>query len=59
MFLNQEIIRKKRNGHALSAEEIRSFVGGITNGPITYELDGRQYVIAGAGTRLAAFVLNE
>ena len=36
-----------------------SRIGGITNGPITYELDGRQYVIAGAGSRIAAFVLNE
>jgi alcohol dehydrogenase (cytochrome c) len=30
----------------------------VTNGPITYELDGLQYVIAGAGSRLVAFVLN-
>jgi alcohol dehydrogenase (cytochrome c) len=36
-----------------------SRVGGITNGPITYELDGKQYVVAGAGNRLVAFVLNE
>jgi alcohol dehydrogenase (cytochrome c) len=36
-----------------------SRIGGLSNGPITYELDGRQYVIAGAGSRLAAFVLNE
>jgi len=35
MFLNQEIIRKKRNGHALTAEEIRFFVGGITTGATT------------------------
>jgi alcohol dehydrogenase (cytochrome c) len=35
-----------------------SRIGNVTNGPITYELDGRQYVVAGAGTRLAAFVLN-
>jgi alcohol dehydrogenase (cytochrome c) len=35
-----------------------SRVGGITNGPITYELDGKQYVVAGAGNRLVAFVLN-
>ncbi|AMY11520.1 Quinohemoprotein ethanol dehydrogenase type-1 precursor [Luteitalea pratensis] len=35
-----------------------SRIGNVTNGPITYELDGRQYVIAGAGGRLAAFVLN-
>jgi acido-empty-quinoprotein group A len=31
----------------------------VTNGPITYELDGLQYVIAGAGSRLVAFVLNQ
>jgi alcohol dehydrogenase (cytochrome c) len=36
-----------------------SRVGGVTNGPITYELDGQQWVVAGAGARLAAFVLNE
>jgi glucose dehydrogenase len=36
-----------------------SRVGGISNGPITYELDGLQYVVAGAGNRLVAFVLNE
>jgi len=36
-----------------------SRVGGdVTNGPITYELDGKQYVIAAAGSRLVAFVLN-
>jgi alcohol dehydrogenase (cytochrome c) len=35
-----------------------SRVGGISNGPITYELDGKQYVVAGAGSRLVAFVLN-
>ena len=35
-----------------------SRIGGVTNGPITYELDGRQYVVAGAGARMAAFVLN-
>ena len=33
--------------------------GTITNGPITYELDGRQYVVAAAGDILWAFVLNE
>ena len=31
----------------------------VTNGPITYELDGLQYVMAGAGPRLVAFVLNQ
>ena len=32
--------------------------GTITNAPITYELDGRQYVVAAAGDTLWAFVLN-
>lgn len=32
--------------------------GTISNGPITYELDGRQYVVAAAGEVLWAFVLN-
>jgi alcohol dehydrogenase (cytochrome c) len=36
-----------------------SRIGSVTNGPITYELDGLQYVVAGAGNRLAAFVLNQ
>lgn len=35
MFLNQEIIRKKRDGGALSAEEIQFFVRGITDGSVT------------------------
>ncbi|ALP43460.1 thymidine phosphorylase [Aeromonas schubertii] len=34
MFLPQEIIRKKRNGEALSTQEIQFFVQGITNGSI-------------------------
>jgi alcohol dehydrogenase (cytochrome c) len=36
-----------------------SRVGGLSNGPISYELDGRQYVVAGAGSRIVTFVLNE
>ena len=36
-----------------------SRIGGVTNGPITYELDGRQFVVAAAGSRVVAFVLNE
>ena len=35
MFLNQEIIRKKRNGLALSVQEIEFFVAGITTGATT------------------------
>ncbi|MGN5079364.1 thymidine phosphorylase [Aeromonas veronii] len=34
MFLPQEIIRKKRNGEALSPQEIQFFVQGITNNTI-------------------------
>ncbi|PJG58251.1 thymidine phosphorylase [Aeromonas cavernicola] len=34
MFLPQEIIRKKRNGEALTAQEIQFFVQGITNNTI-------------------------
>jgi alcohol dehydrogenase (cytochrome c) len=30
----------------------------VSNGPITYEMDGRQYVIVGAGDTLFAFVMN-
>ena len=31
----------------------------VTNGPITYQLDGLQYLIVGAGDTLWAFVMNE
>ncbi|MGZ3183130.1 MAG: thymidine phosphorylase [Telluria sp.] len=34
-FLPQEIIRKKRDGQALSADEIRFFVRGITDNSVT------------------------
>ncbi|MBL0640848.1 thymidine phosphorylase [Aeromonas veronii] len=34
MFLPQEVIRKKRNGEALSTQEIQFFVQGITNNTI-------------------------
>jgi quinohemoprotein ethanol dehydrogenase len=30
----------------------------VNNGPITYELDGLQYVVAGAGDTIWTFVLN-
>ncbi len=35
-----------------------SRIGTVTNGPITYRLDGRQYVVAAAGPSLYAFVLD-
>jgi len=31
----------------------------VSNGPITYELDGLQYVVAAAGGRIVSFVLNQ
>jgi alcohol dehydrogenase (cytochrome c) len=31
----------------------------VSNGAITYELDGSQYVIVGAGDMLWSFVMNE
>lgn len=35
MFLAQEIIRKKRDGHALSDEEIRFFINGICDNSVS------------------------
>jgi alcohol dehydrogenase (cytochrome c) len=37
----------------------RSAIGGVGNAPITYELDGRQYLLVGGGGALFAFVLPE
>ena len=37
----------------------RASNAAISNGPITYELDGLQYVIVGAGDTLGAFVMNQ
>ena len=34
MFLPQEIIRKKRDGQALSQQDIQQFVAGITDGSV-------------------------
>ncbi len=36
-----------------------SGIGRVGNGPITYELDGRQYVVVGGGAALFAFALPE
>jgi alcohol dehydrogenase (cytochrome c) len=36
-----------------------SRIGTVTNGPITYELDGQQYVVVAAGTSIFAFVMNQ
>src|SRR3954470_7573569 len=34
-------------------------IGGVFNGPVTYELDGRQYLLLGGGGALFAFALPE
>jgi alcohol dehydrogenase (cytochrome c) len=41
-------------GNALWHANLGSAVG---NGPITYELDGNQYLVAGAGDTLYGFVM--
>ncbi len=43
-------------GESLWASRLPS---AVTNGPITYELDGLQYVVVAAGNSIAAFVLNK
>ena len=35
-----------------------SRIGSVSNGPITYLLDGRQYVLAAADSRMWSFVMN-
>ena len=37
MFLPQEIIRRKRDGHTLSSDEIRFMVQGMTDGSVKNE----------------------
>jgi alcohol dehydrogenase (cytochrome c) len=32
-------------------------IGRVGNAPITYELDGRQYLVVGGGTAVYAFAL--
>jgi alcohol dehydrogenase (cytochrome c) len=34
-------------------------IGRVGNGPVTYELDGRQYLLLGGGSALYAFALPE
>jgi alcohol dehydrogenase (cytochrome c) len=34
-------------------------IGRVGNSPVTYELDGRQYVLIGGGSALYAFALPE
>ena len=52
---NDLVALDARDGHPLWHAILN---GPITNGPITYELDGRQYVVTAAGDTLWSFVLN-
>ena len=36
-----------------------SSIGRVGNSPVTYELDGRQYLVVGGGSALYAFALPE
>ena len=53
--------RTAREAHAATGAALwHARLGSpVTNGPITYELDGLQYVVVGAGPSLVAFVMNQ
>jgi alcohol dehydrogenase (cytochrome c) len=53
---NDLVALDARDGRALWHAMLNT---AITNGPITYELDGRQYVVAAAGDTLWSFVMNQ
>lgn len=53
------------SGHIMALDSIKgttlwhtSVGANQTNGAITYELDGKQYVVVGAGDTLVAFTLS-
>ena len=50
--------RRVRRGEGRRRCGTRGLHTSITNGPITYELDGTQYVVVGAGDSLYAFALR-
>lgn len=51
---NNFVALDARTGNALWHANLG---GGVANGPITYELDGNQYVVVGAGDTLFGFVM--
>jgi alcohol dehydrogenase (cytochrome c) len=51
---NNFVALDARTGNALWHANLGS---GVANGPITYELDGTQYVVVGAGDTLYGFVM--
>jgi len=53
---NDLVALNATTGDALWQARLNS---SVTNGPITYELDGLQYVVVGAGDTLWTFVMNQ
>jgi alcohol dehydrogenase (cytochrome c) len=53
---NDLVALNATTGDALWQARLNS---SVANGPITYELDGMQYVLVGAGDTLWTFVMNE
>ncbi len=49
------LILRTRDGETLW----HARTGRVGNGPITYELDGRQYIVVGARNALVAFALDD
>ena len=50
-------LRGPRSGHRRAAVARRAAYG-VSNGPITYELDGVQYLVVGAGDTLYGFAMR-
>ena len=53
---NDLVALNATTGEALWQARLNS---AVANGPITYELDGLQYVLVGAGDTLWTFVMNQ
>ncbi len=53
------VVLRDRYGSELEALWHAGLDASVSNGAFTYELDGNQYVIVGAGDTLWAFVMNE
>jgi alcohol dehydrogenase (cytochrome c) len=53
---NDLVALNATTGDALWQARLNS---SVANGPITYELDGLQYVVVGAGDTLWTFVMNQ
>ena len=61
LFSGDGIERQPRcaERHDGGAAVARRCVASVSNGPITFEMDGLQYVMVGAGDTLWSFVMRE